>query len=116
MAFSFSDFWSKNKVFILGSIAAAIVVIQQYSTGAANPLVVGFAIAAAIGSYLGKSLTGQIGAIITLVGSLAGLVVTQATAGAVNWKQIAISAAASIVGILTEFGSKGVKLASKIQK
>src|ERR1700685_3324190 len=113
MAFLFSLFWSANKVFILGSIAAAIVVIQQYSTGSANGLVVGFAIAAAIASYLAKNLTGQIGAIIGLVGSLAGLVVTQATAGAVDWKQIAISAAASLVGILTEFS---VKPASIIKK
>lgn len=80
------EFWSKNKVFVLGLLSALAVAITPFVQNADQSeevrwSTVGFAVLMAILAYLAKSWRGQGLSILGIVGNIAGVATTLLTQG-----------------------------------
>ena len=95
------SFFSGNKVFILGSLSAIGVALQQYLTGTIDWKVIGFAIVIAVLSYLAKSLSGTVASILGILGGVATTVSQVASGGKIGWSALILSTVISIIGVVT---------------
>src|ERR1700749_2617289 len=95
-------FLSGSKVFILGSLAAAGVVLQQYVTQpTVDYKVLGFAVLIAILSYLAKNLKGSVASLLGVVSSAVLTISQVAVGGSVSWTQLILSTVIALIGIIT---------------
>lgn len=106
------SFFSGNKVFILGSLSAIGVVIQQYVTQATIDFkVVGFAIVIAVLSYLAKALTGTVASIVGIIAGVATTVSQVAAGGKISLGTLILSTALAVIGVVTS-GAQSTKVAT----
>jgi len=91
-------FWDKHKVFILGLLASISIVLQQY-VGQAQPdtKVLLYAVVMTVLSYLASKWRGQGLSIIGIVGTLAGVFVTENETGNFTWFQFGLQATIAVI-------------------
>lgn len=87
-----TNFWSENKVLILGLAGAVLMVVQQLTKGVDNIdwKVVSLAAGVAAAGYVGKNWRGQTNSIIGIVGNVGWSIYEVYTSGHFTWVQVAI--------------------------
>lgn len=94
-----TEFWNKNKVFILGLIGSIGISLQDYiSKPAVDYKIIAFAAFLAIISYFAKEWRGQGLSITGVIGSAAGVFITMQQSNTFTWQQFILQ---TIVLIIT---------------
>lgn len=97
-AIKMNNFFSKNKVFLLGLLSAIAVVLQQYNTPNPDYKAIGLACGLAVLSYIANAWRGQGVTILGIVGIMAGVFVNSYHAGEhISWTAMIGSFVAAIL-------------------
>lgn len=107
-------FFAGNKVFVLGSLSAIGVALQQFlGSATVDYKVIGFAALIAVLSYLAKSLTGAVASIIGVIGSAVLTISQVASGGHVSWGQLILSTVVALIGVVTGAATSSKPTAAK---
>lgn len=91
---------SKNKVFILGLLAAISVVLQEFvGQPTIDPKVLLFAVLMALLAYLANQWRGQGLSIAGIVGNLAGVFITVHETGNFTWVQFLLQGIIALIAV-----------------
>jgi membrane protein implicated in regulation of membrane protease activity len=100
-----TNFWNKNKVFILGLLGAIALAIEPFTTNVNEEVkwrLVGFAVLIAVLSYLAKEWRGQGLSIVGILGNVSAVFITVYNTGHFTWNQFILQL---ILAIITAAGA-----------